>query len=96
MVRLWTAVLGMEIVAVAVAVFGFGWLVLLAGVPLIIATVLIIAVVKFSEIARSRRALREHKRDPERTVYVAPIGQRGLMSGFFDLSKQEGSGPVGQ
>ncbi|MGI5126463.1 hypothetical protein ACQEVB_06555 [Pseudonocardia sp. CA-107938] len=82
-----TVVLGMEIAAVAFAVYGFGWLVLLIGVPLIVGTLLIVLVATVSE--RNRRIRQERaeqaeqarKLDPEGTVYLG----RGLMSGFFEL-----------
>lgn len=87
MLRMGTVVLGMEIAAVAVAVYGFGLLVLLVGVPLIVVTVLIVLVAAVSERNRRSRQARadqaEHARaiDPEGTVYLG----RGLMSGFFEL-----------
>lgn len=91
MVRMWALVLGMEIVAVAVAVLGFGWLVLLVGAPLIVVTMLIVLVVWMSEGVRLHRQHRvaaadeARANDPERTVVFAPVTQRGLMSGFFEL-----------
>lgn len=74
--RAWTIVLGMEIAAVAVAVYGFGVLVLLVGAPLVVASVVTLAVVRFSEIARQRRAA---VAEDDRPAYPC-----GLMSGFFD------------
>lgn len=87
MLRMGALVIGMEIAAVAVAVYGFGWLVLLVGAPLIVVTVLIVLVAAVSERTRRLRQHRvdeaEHARavDPESTVYLG----RGLMSGFFEL-----------
>jgi len=87
MLRMGALVLGMEIAAVAFAVYGFGWLVLLVGVPLIIATLLIVLVAAVSERNRKARQARDdeaaqaRKLDPEGTVYLG----RGLMSGFFEL-----------
>lgn len=93
MLRMGALVIGMEVAAVGVAVYGFGVLVLLIGVPLIVVTVLIVLVAAVSE--RNRRVRQERAEaaeearaiDPEGTVYLG----RGLMSGFFELP-----GPVGQ
>lgn len=87
MLRMGALVIGMEIAAVAVAVYGFGVLVLLVGVPLVVVTVLIVLVAALSE--RNRRVRQERAEqaaqartiDPEGTVYLG----RGLMSGFFEL-----------
>lgn len=87
MLRMGAVVLGMEIAAVAVAVYGFGLLVLLVGVPLIVVTVLIVLVAAVSERNRRIRQERDDQAeraravDPEGTVYLG----RGLMSGFFEL-----------
>lgn len=87
MLRMGALVLGMEIAAVAFAVYGFGWLVMLVGAPLILVTLLIVLVAAVSERNRRRRQARAdeaaqvQKLDPEGTVYLG----RGLMSGFFEL-----------
>lgn len=87
MLRMGALVLGMEIAAVAFAVYGFGWLVLLVGAPLILVTLLIVLVAAMSERNRRLRQARDdeaaqvRKLDPEGTVYLG----RGLMSGFFEL-----------
>jgi hypothetical protein len=77
MLRLWTVVLAMEIAAVAAAVWLFGYLVLLVGAPLIVATVCVLVVVRLSEAARARQQARAG------TVVIEPVPQAGLMSGFF-------------
>ncbi|MDN5857478.1 MAG: hypothetical protein L0H84_02545 [Pseudonocardia sp.] len=87
MLRVGAVLVGMELAAVAVAVYGFGPLVLLVGVPLIVVTVLIMLVAAAAERARRQRTERAeqaaHTRaiDPDSTVYLG----RGLMSGFFEL-----------
>lgn len=93
MLRLGTAVIAMETVALTVAFLTFGWPVLLVGAPLMIGTVLVLIVVRLSEAPR--RLLQEHRAaqwaaetrwDAEATV------QGGLMSGFFEIPAQ--GGPV--
>lgn len=85
MVRLWILVLAMEIAAVVVAVLGFGWLILLVGAPLVVATVCLLGVVKLSDVRQSRHQQRTEvaANDPELTVILRP--QAGLMSGFFEM-----------
>lgn len=78
MLRLGGAVIAMELAALGVAYVGFGWLVLLAGVPVVLGTVLVLGFVGMSEVPR--RMLHEHRAqrwDPRQAV------AGGLMSGFF-------------
>jgi hypothetical protein len=86
MLRLWTVVLAMEVVAVAAAVWVFGYLVLLIGAPLIVATVCVLVVARVSDTARARRQARA---ESERTVVFHPVPQAGLMSGFFTPTKEQ-------
>ncbi|MEJ3655730.1 hypothetical protein WEH80_22430 [Actinomycetes bacterium KLBMP 9759] len=98
MLRLGFAVIGLELAALAVAVLGIGWPVLLIGGPLLLGTVLVLLVVWLSEVPR--RKLQEHRANrwaqahaetaAEAGVDAAP--QRGLMSGFFEIPAQ--GGPV--
>jgi hypothetical protein len=76
-------VVAMEATALAVACAYFGWPVLLVGAPVLLGTVLVLLVVRASE--GPRRKLAEHRAarwDPDAAL------PGGLMSGFFEVSKQ--------
>lgn len=81
--RLGAAVMAMEVVALVVAYLAFGWPVLMVGVPFLLGTALVLALVRASE--GPRRRLEEHRAarwDPS----AATPG--GLMSGFFEMPAQ--------
>lgn len=89
MERMGAAVIALEAVAVVVAVWAFGWPVLLAGAPLLVGTVLVLTVVRLWEYPRRR--LEEHRaasRDPAAAV------PGGLMSGFFEVPTVPGHRPT--
>ena len=48
----------MELAALAVAVLAFGWPVLLVGAPLLVGTLVVLAVVRLWELVRQRRERR--------------------------------------
>lgn len=81
MLRLGSAVVALEVVAVGVAVLAFGWPVLLGGVPLLVGTLIVLVVVALSEVPR--RKLAEHRA----ARHLEPAADGGLMSGFFELPK---------
>jgi len=78
-VRLWAALVAMEVAALVVALWAFGWPVLLIGAPLLVATLILVVALRLSE--GPRRRLREHRAtrfDPKAAL------PGGLMSGFFE------------
>lgn len=81
MARLGAVVVGMGLAALLVAYLGFGWPVLLVGVPVLVAVGLVVLAVLAWE-GRIRRLAEQR---------VAPVDPDtevtgGLMSGFFELS----------
>ena len=84
LVRLWAAVVAMEVAALLVALWTFGWPVLLVGVPLLVGTLILFAVVRLSE--GPRRRLRSHRATRSDPTWSDPDGAvpGGLMSGFFE------------
>jgi hypothetical protein len=76
-------VVAMELAAGLVAYGYFGWPVLVIGAPVIVLTLVALVVVRASEAPR--RILQDHRAarwDPDAAV------PGGLMSGFFEVSKQ--------
>lgn len=83
MVRLGAMVVAMELVAVVMAYGYFGWPVLLIGALAVVGTTAVLVFVRASEAPRRKlQAHRAARWDPEAAL------PGGLMSGFFDLSKQ--------
>jgi hypothetical protein len=81
--RMGVVVVGLELVALFVAFGYFGWPILVIGVPVIVLTLTALLVVRASEVPR--RMLQEHRAsrwDPNAAL------PGGLMSGFFEVSKQ--------
>jgi hypothetical protein len=81
--RMGATVVAMELAAVLVAYGYFGWPVLVIGVPVIVLTLIALLVVRASETPR--RMLQEHRAsrwDPNAAL------PGGLMSGFFEVSRQ--------
>ncbi len=78
--RMGAAIIAMESAALLVAVLAFGWPALLIGAPLIVGTVVVLAVVRLWELLgrhlERRRLRRGHP------VEADP----GLMTGFFEVS----------
>ncbi|GAA4541563.1 hypothetical protein [Pseudonocardia xishanensis] len=72
-------VIGLEIAALGLAYLGFGWPVLLVGIPVLFATALVLLAVTLSE--RPRRRLAEARA----ARYEVPAVPGGLMSGFFEV-----------
>jgi len=79
-------VIGLEVVAVVVAYLGFGWPVLLVGIPALLATGLVLVAVTLSEKPRKRLA------EARAARYEAPAMPGGLMSGFFEVPAPRSSG----
>ena len=52
--RMGAAIVGMELAALIVAVLAFGWPVLLVGAPLLVCTLVALAVVRLWELVRRR------------------------------------------
>ncbi|MCF7552034.1 hypothetical protein [Pseudonocardia sp. WMMC193] len=75
-------VIGLEVVAVLVAYLGFGWPVLLVGVPALVGTALVLLAVRLSEQPRKRLAAARAAR------YAEPPLSGGLMSGFYEVPVQ--------
>jgi uncharacterized membrane protein len=78
-VRVGATIVAMEVAALAVGYLAFDLGALLVGAPLLMATVLVLVVVRASEAPRRR--LREHRAtrwDPDAAL------PGGLMSGFFE------------
>lgn len=76
-------VVAMELAAVLVAFAYFGWPVLLIGAPAVVGTVMVLLFVRASEAPR--RILQAHRAarwDPDAAL------PGGLMSGFFEVSRQ--------
>ena len=74
------AVVAMEVAALGVAVLAFGWPVLLVGAPLLVGTLIVLAVVRLGEAVRQWRERRLTRRWGPATV------PHGLMTGFFDVA----------
>jgi fatty acid desaturase len=72
-------VVGLEVVAVLVAYLGFGWPVLLVGIPVVVGTVFVLLAVHLSEKPRERLA------EARAARYEEPPLPGGLMSGFFEV-----------
>jgi hypothetical protein len=79
--RMGAAIVGMELAALTVAVLAFGWAVLLVGAPLLVGTLVVLAVVRLWELVRSRL----ERRRATRWDQAAALPE-GLMSGFFAVS----------
>lgn len=80
-VRLGLTVVALQVVAFAVAVWAFGLPAAVIGAPLLLATVLVLALVRLSEGPRRRLAARRAARWDQDAAEPG-----GLMSGFFELS----------
>ena len=81
MARLGAVVVGMGLAALLVAYLGFGWPVLLVGVPALVAVGLVVlAVLAWEGPVRRLAEQRVAPLDPDTDV------AGGLMSGFFELS----------
>lgn len=83
MLRMGAMVVAMELAAGLVAYGYFGWPVLVIGAPVIVLTLVALLVVRASEAPR--RVLQDHRAarwDPDAAL------PGGLMSGFFEVSKQ--------
>jgi hypothetical protein len=81
--RMGAMVVALELAAVLVAFGYFGWPILVAGVPVIVITVIALLVVRASEAPR--RKLQEHREsrwDPDAAL------PGGLMSGFFEVPRR--------
>jgi hypothetical protein len=81
--RMGAMVVAMELAAGLVAYGYFGWPVLVIGAPVIVLTLVALLVVRASEAPR--RILQDHRAarwDPDAAL------PGGLMSGFFEVSKQ--------
>jgi hypothetical protein len=81
--RMGAMVVAMELAAGLVAYGYFGWPVLVIGAPVIVLTLVALLVVRASEVPR--RILQDHRAarwDPDAAL------PGGLMSGFFEVSKQ--------
>ena len=79
MLRMGAVIIGMDIAALAVGYLAFDAAALLVGAPIIMATVLVLLVVRASEAPRRKLAAQRASRwDPD----AAQPG--GLMSGFFE------------
>ncbi len=85
-VRSGAAVVAMEVIALLVALLAFGWPVLVVGVPLLLGTAILFVTLRLS--VRPRRWL--HARRAGRWEDAPLPG--GLMSGFFEIPRQEPSG----
>lgn len=72
-------VIGLEVAGIVVAYLGFGWLALLAGVPILLGTALVLLAVSLSEKPRERLA------EARAARYEEPPMPGGLMSGFFEM-----------
>jgi hypothetical protein len=85
--RLGAVVVGMGLAALVVAYLGFGWPVLLVGVPALVAVALVVLAVLAWEGLVEQRAARvdEGARLEDCPLEGAQLSG-GLMSGFFELS----------
>lgn len=81
MVRLGAAVVAMEVVALLVALLGFGPIAAVVGLPLLLATVVTLVAVSLSQAPRRRLA----RRRAARFTHDTPE-DGGLMSGFFEVA----------
>lgn len=81
MARLGAAVVAMEVVALLVALLGFGPVALVVGLPLLLATVVTLVAVWLSQAPRRRLAQRRAARFTHDTPEDG-----GLMSGFFEVA----------
>lgn len=82
-VRLGAAVVAMEVAALLMALWAFGWPVLLVGAPLLVGTLILFATFGLSQ--GPCRWLQRHRAarwDPEAAV------PGGLMSGFFEPARR--------
>ncbi len=79
--RMGAAIVGLELAALIVAVLAFGWPVLLVGVPLLVCTLVALAVVRLWELVRRRL----DRQQATRWDQAAALPE-GLMSGFFAVS----------
>ena len=79
MIRVGAMIIAMEVAALAVGYLAFDLGALLVGVPLLLATVLVLVVVRATEAPRRR--LHEHRATRWDQDAALP---GGLMSGFFE------------
>ncbi len=79
--RLGATVVAMEVVALLVALLGFGPIALVAGLPLLLATIVTLMAVWLSQVPRRRLA----QRRAARFAHDAPE-DGGLMSGFVEVA----------
>jgi small-conductance mechanosensitive channel len=90
-VRMGAAIIAMEIVALAVGYLAFDAAALLVGAPIVMATLLVLIVVRAAEIPRRRLAAQRATRwDPE------AVQPGGLMSGFFEAPATRRDGVAGR
>jgi hypothetical protein len=81
--RLGAVVVAMGLAALFVAYVGFGWPVLVIGVPALLATGLVVLIAVAADALRRRRP----QRRTDRWEDVAQL-PGGLMSGFFEVPAQ--------
>jgi hypothetical protein len=86
--RMGAALVAMELAALTVAVLAFGWPVLLVGAPLVVGSVIVLAVVRLCEAVRQRRERRMISRWGPATT------PRGLMTGFFEVASVPDQPPM--
>ena len=86
MARLGAVVVGMGLAALLVAYLGFGWPVLLVGVPAFVAVALVVLAVLAWEHPRQRLAEQRAARFDDQAPLEEAHLPGGLMSGFFELS----------
>jgi hypothetical protein len=79
--RIGAAIVGMELAALIVAVLAFGWPVLLVGAPLLVGTLVALAVVRVWELVRRGLERRRSRRWDQSAALPD-----GLMSGFFEVA----------
>lgn len=79
--RLSAAVVAMEVVALLVALLGFGPIALVVGLPLMLSTVVMLVAVWLSQFPRQRL----EQRRAARFAHDTPE-DGGLMSGFFEVA----------
>lgn len=89
MARLGAVVIAMGLAALFVAYAGFGWPVLVIGVPAFLATGLVVLVAVAADALRRRRP----KRRADRWEDTAQL-PGGLMSGFFEVPAQAGPAEI--
>jgi hypothetical protein len=87
--RLGAVVIAMGLAALFVAYMGFGWPVLVVGVPALLATGLAVLIAAAGEALRRRRQERLADRWQDE---AQPPG--GLMSGFFEMPVQAGPADI--